>query len=44
MEQAGRVMHGEDMEFFVNQPINNTVGALNNLTDQRIGDFRDDPS
>lgn len=44
MEQADRVMHREDMEFFGSQPINNTVGALNDLTNQRIGDFRDDPS
>jgi hypothetical protein len=32
MEQAGCVMHGEDMEFPVNQTVDNTVGALNHLT------------
>ena len=32
MEQAGRVMHGEDMEFPMNQTVDNTIGALNHLT------------
>ena len=37
-------MHGEDVEFLANQPIDNTIGALNHFANQWIGYFRNDPS
>ena len=44
MEQPGCVMDSQDMDFFVNQPIDNAIGSLNDFTNQWVSDFGDNPS
>ena len=43
-EQAGRVVHGEDMHLLLGHAIDNAIRALNDFTNLWIGKFRHHPT
>ena len=43
-EQAGRVVHGEDMHLRLGHAIDNAIRALNDFTNLWIGKFRHHPT